>query len=69
IGDTYEEALDMYHHAHAHLTLERRYDALESVIGLYIRHMALHDPVTVDMLPPENQKVRSRTHADLVRRY
>lgn len=69
IGDTYEEALEMYRQAHAHLTLERRYSALESVIGMDIRHLALQDQITADMLPPKNQKVRSKTHADLVRRY
>jgi len=69
IGDTYEEALEMHRQAHAHLTLERRYNALESVIGMDVRHLALHDHVKVDMLPPEDQTVRSQTHADLVRRY
>jgi len=58
IGDTYEEALEMHRQAHAHLTLERRYRALESLIE-----------VTVDMLPSKDQQVRSKTHADLVRRY
>lgn len=69
IGDTYEEALEMHRKAHEHLTIERRYSALESVIGMDIRHLALMDYVTANMLPPENQKVRSKTHAHLVRRY
>jgi len=69
IGDTYEEALEMHRQAHAHLTLERRYSALESVIGMDVRHLALEDQVTVDMLPSKDQQVRSKTHADLVRRY
>ncbi|MFC9539516.1 NtaA/DmoA family FMN-dependent monooxygenase [Lysinibacillus sp. NPDC056959] len=69
IGDTYEEALEMHRKAHEHLTIERRYIALESVIGMDIRHLALMDCVTANMLPPENQKVRSKTHAHLVRRY
>ncbi len=69
IGDTYEEANEMHRQAHAHVTLERRYSALESVIGMDIRHLSLEDKVTVDMLPPQDQKVRSKTHADLVRRY
>ncbi len=69
IGDTYEEALEMHRQAHAYLTLERRFNALESVIGMDVRHLALHDHVTIDMLPPKDQKVRSKTHADLVRRY
>ncbi|WP_404805891.1 NtaA/DmoA family FMN-dependent monooxygenase [Lysinibacillus capsici] len=69
IGDTYEEALEMHRQAHAHLTLERRYRALESLIDLDVRHLALEDQVTVDMLPSKDQQVRSKTHADLVRRY
>lgn len=69
IGDTYEEALEMHRQAHAHLTLERRYRALESLIDMDVRHLALEDQVTVDMLPSKDQQVRSKTHADLVRRY
>lgn len=69
IGDTYEEALEMHRQAYAHLTLERRYRALESVIGMDVRHLALEDQVTVDMLPSKDQQVRSKTHAELVRRY
>lgn len=33
------------------------------------RHLALEDQVTVDMLPSKDQQVRSKTHAELVRRY
>ncbi|MET4559784.1 FMN-dependent oxidoreductase (nitrilotriacetate monooxygenase family) [Lysinibacillus parviboronicapiens] len=69
IGDTYEEALEMHRKAHEHLTTERRYTALESVIGMDIRHLSLVEHVTAAMLPPEDQKVRSKTHAQLVRRY
>jgi len=69
IGDTYEEALEMHRQAHAHLTLDRRHNALESVIGMNIRHLTLQDYVTAEMLPSEDQKVRSKTHAQLVRRY
>lgn len=69
IGDTYEEALEMHRKAHEHLTIERRHNALEAIIGLNLRHLDLSDYVTAKMLPPENQQVRSKTHAQLVRRY
>ncbi len=69
VGDTYEEALEMHRKAHEHLTIERRYNALESIIGMDIRHLCLTEKVTANMLPSENQKVRSKTHAYLVRRY
>lgn len=59
----------MHRKAHEHLTIERRHNALEAIIGLNLRHLKLNDFVTANMLPPEKQQVRSKTHAQLVRRY
>ncbi|QDS35500.1 NtaA/DmoA family FMN-dependent monooxygenase [Brevibacillus brevis] len=69
LGDTREEAHGLHKEAHAHLSLERRHASLQSVLGLDLRSFALDHLVTVDMLPDPNQPVRSRTHADLLRRY
>ncbi|MDC0762889.1 NtaA/DmoA family FMN-dependent monooxygenase [Brevibacillus sp. AG] len=69
LADTREEAHGLHKEAHAHLSLERRHASLQSVLGLDLRSFTLDHPVTVDMLPDPNQPVRSRTHADLLRRY
>jgi FMN-dependent oxidoreductase (nitrilotriacetate monooxygenase family) len=69
LADTREEAHELHKEAHAHLSLERRHASLESVLDLDLRSFTLDHPVTIDMLPDPNQPVRSRTHADLLRRY
>lgn len=69
IGDTYEEAQEMYRQAHQHLTVERRYALVEMVLGLNLRELSLKEKVTAGILPDANQSVRSKTHADLLRRF
>ena len=69
IGDTYEEAQEMYRQAHQHLTVERRYALVEMVLGLNLRGLSLKEKVTAGILPDANQSVRSKTHADLLRRF
>ena len=69
IADTREEAYGMHKIAHAHMSIERRHASLRSVLGLDLSGFPLNHRVTVDMLPDLNQPVRSRTHAELLRRY
>lgn len=69
LADTREEANELHRAAHAHLSLERRHASLKSVLGLDLSSFALDHCVTADMLPDPNQPVRSRTHAELLRRY
>lgn len=69
LGETREEAHALYQAAHAHLSVERRQASLQSVLGLDVSGLALDHRVTADMLPDPNQPVRSRTHAELLRRY
>ncbi|AKF96377.1 NtaA/DmoA family FMN-dependent monooxygenase [Brevibacillus laterosporus] len=69
LADTREEANELHRAAHAHLSLERRHASLKSVLGLDLSSFALDHRVTADMLPDPNQPVRSRTHAELLRRY
>jgi alkanesulfonate monooxygenase SsuD/methylene tetrahydromethanopterin reductase-like flavin-dependent oxidoreductase (luciferase family) len=59
----------MYVEAHAHLSVERRYAAVQAMIGLKLEGLPLDSRVTADMLPDPSQPVRSRTHTDLLRRY
>lgn len=69
IGDTYEEALEMHRQAHQHLTKEKRYALLEMVLGLDARGISLESKITEEMLPSQNQTVRSKTHAELLRNF
>lgn len=69
LADTREEALELHKTAHANLSLERRHASLKSVLGLDLSDYPLEERVTADMLPDPSQAVRSRTHAELLRRY
>ncbi|ANY70913.1 monooxygenase [Paenibacillus sp. BIHB 4019] len=69
LADTHEEALELHKTAHANLSIERRHASLKSVLGLDISDLPLDQRVTAEMLPNPNQAVRSRTHAELLRRY
>ncbi|WP_339795831.1 NtaA/DmoA family FMN-dependent monooxygenase [Paenibacillus sp. FSL R5-0744] len=69
LADTREEALELHKTAHANLSLERRHASLKSVLGLDLTGYSIDRRVTADMLPDSNQAVRSRTHAELLRRY
>lgn len=69
LARTREEAWEMHHRAHAHLSVGHRLDAVHSVLGLDIRHLSPEDRVRARMLPDSDQPVRSRTHADLLRRF
>ncbi|MDN4082922.1 NtaA/DmoA family FMN-dependent monooxygenase [Paenibacillus polymyxa] len=69
LAETREEAHELHKSAHAHLSLERRHASLKSVLGLDLSSFELDHCVTADMLPDPNQPVRSRTHAELLRRY
>ncbi|MGE7615455.1 NtaA/DmoA family FMN-dependent monooxygenase [Paenibacillus sp. NPDC101420] len=69
LADTREEALELHKTAHANLSLERRHASLKSVLGLDLTGYSIDRRVTADMLPDPNQAVRSRTHAELLRRY
>lgn len=69
IAKTREEAWRLHRQAHAHLTRDKRDEALKTVLGLDVRGMPLDTRITPDLLPARDQFVRSRTHADLLRRF
>lgn len=69
LADTREEARALHRRAHAHLTPAHRHDALKTILGLDLTDLPSGRRVTPDLLPPLSQPVRSRTHADLLRRY
>jgi FMN-dependent oxidoreductase (nitrilotriacetate monooxygenase family) len=69
LGNTREEAQALYRQAHAHLTLEQRYAAMQSVSGMDVRGLPMTQRITADMLPDASVPVRSVTHAKLLRDY
>lgn len=69
LADTREAAQELFEAANAHLSTERRLASLKSVLGLDLSGFALDYRVTEDLLPDPDQPVRSRTHAQLLRRY
>lgn len=69
LAETREEAWALHRRAHAHLTPAHRLDAVKTILGLDIAHLPSEARVTAGLLPPTDQAVRSRTHADLLRRY
>ncbi|WP_028563470.1 NtaA/DmoA family FMN-dependent monooxygenase [Paenibacillus pinihumi] len=69
LGNTREEAYELYKATHAHMSFEYRNAALITVLGLDLSGFASEDRVTADMLPDPNLPVRSRTHAELLRHF
>lgn len=69
LAPTREEAWKLHGRAHAYLTRERRLESLKTVIGFDAAHLDPADRVTASMLPERQTVVRSRTHADLLRRF
>ncbi|MFB7814581.1 NtaA/DmoA family FMN-dependent monooxygenase [Paenibacillus chitinolyticus] len=69
LGETREEAEELHKVAHANLSMERRLASLKSVLGLDLSGFTSEHRVTAEMLPDPDQPVRSRTHAELLRRY
>ncbi|MFC4597207.1 NtaA/DmoA family FMN-dependent monooxygenase [Cohnella hongkongensis] len=68
LADTRSEAQMMYREAHAHLSMERRLASVRSILGLDLEGLPPDRRVTADLLPDPARPVRSRTHADLLRR-
>ncbi|OZI12066.1 LLM class flavin-dependent oxidoreductase [Bacillaceae bacterium SAS-127] len=69
LAKTRSEARELHRQAHAHLSREHRYASVQSILSLDISEWSLDKRVTADLLPDPNQPVRSRTHADLLRRF
>ncbi len=69
LAPTREEASALHQRAHAHLTRAHRLEAVKSILGLDLAHLSPDERVMPDLLPSPAQTVRSRTHADLLRRY
>lgn len=69
LAETREEAWALHARAHAHLTAEQRRKMVKSVLGLDLGDLPPGARVTAEMLPPLDTPVRSRTHAELLRRF
>lgn len=68
LGETREEAQQLYQDTYAHLTNEQRLAAVQRILGVDLRHLSLQSRVTAKDIPEVMENVRSRTHADLLRR-
>ncbi|RXZ78621.1 LLM class flavin-dependent oxidoreductase [Paenibacillaceae bacterium] len=69
LARTREEAQEMYREAHAHFSAARRYASIQAILGIDLSSLPLDQRVTAELLPDAQQPVRSRTHADLLRRF
>lgn len=69
IAETREQAWDQYHLAHDHLTREQRFAKLRMILNVDLSHLPDDRQLTESDLPAPDHPVRSRTHADLLRRY
>lgn len=69
LAPTHEEAWAMHERAHSHLTSDQRRASVKSILGLDLGDLTPLDRVTPEMLPARETAVRSRTHADLLRRF
>ncbi|MGM7634315.1 NtaA/DmoA family FMN-dependent monooxygenase [Bacillus sp. Hm123] len=69
LAKTRSEAQELHRETHAHLSREHRYASVQSILGLDISDWPLDKRITADLLPDPSQPVRSRTHADLLRRF
>lgn len=69
LAATREEAWALHARAHVHLTPEQRRRSVKMVLGLDLGDLGPEARVTAAMLPPYDAPVRSRTHADLLRRF
>lgn len=68
LGETHEEATLLYKNAHTHLTTEQRFGSVKRILGVDLSHLPLQLKVTTDHIPEVFTNVRSKTHADLLRR-
>lgn len=62
------EARDLHRETHARMSVERKFAFVEGALGLDLRALDPNSPVPVDELGDPGRAVRSRTHADLLRR-
>lgn len=69
LAESREHALALHRRAHAHLGEDHRRQSVRSVLGLDLAGLPVDARVTAAMLPPIDEPVRSRTHADLLRRF
>ncbi|QLF94071.1 NtaA/DmoA family FMN-dependent monooxygenase [Pseudomonas sp. ABC1] len=68
LGETAAQARELYRQTHAQQNLGRRYDFIQEALGLDVRQLPQDLRLTAQMLPDPPRQVRSRTHADLLRR-
>ncbi|TCN45883.1 FMN-dependent oxidoreductase (nitrilotriacetate monooxygenase family) [Rhodococcus sp. SMB37] len=68
LAPTSAHARELHRETHARMSRERKFTFVEATLGIDLRGLDPDGPVPVDDLPDPNRPVRSRTHAELVRR-
>lgn len=68
LASTREEAQALFEQAHGHLDRAQRLSKLASILGIAVDGLAADRCLTPEDFPVPTQPVRSRTHADLLRR-
>ncbi|MEH0195162.1 NtaA/DmoA family FMN-dependent monooxygenase [Caulobacter sp. CCNWLY153] len=68
LADTEAEARDLHAHTHVGQNLQRKVAYILENLGIDVSAMPTDMPISLDMLPRLKRPVRSRTHADLLRR-
>lgn len=69
IRDDEHQSYEAYLQAHAHLTIADRLQKIVDIIGVDLSHKTLSDTINMSDLHHMSQKVRSQTHAQLLRDY
>lgn len=68
LADTEARARELYQDTRAPQEHARALQVASEALGIDLRALPDDQPITVDRLPPADRPVRSRTHADLMRR-
>lgn len=68
LAESREEAYELYRETHGNVPTEQRIASVLSISGLDLNGWALDRRITADDLPPVDHPVRSRTHANMIRR-
>lgn len=68
LGDSRSQAQELFDQANAHLGKAQRLAKLASILGMAVDHLPTARRLAPEDFPPSAQPVRSRTHAELLRR-
>ncbi|UUX49282.1 NtaA/DmoA family FMN-dependent monooxygenase [Nisaea acidiphila] len=68
LAESREEAVELFNATHARMDVARKFASILEMTGLDLRDWPQQQRITTSDLPPVPEKLRSRTHAELLRR-